>query len=167
MAKKIKDKKISHNHIGGIVITGDPAGAARSTQTEDGVNNYTIIEQNMKNGVLRPRIKLLSKQPPLVTRLEFVNAIFSGYDGWKVMIDLRCRKLTEDLIYQTKNADGTKCKKKVTNAKTGGKEEKYGHLSDILDYVFVQFLSDSWRRFQNQKTSIETYTSEVYSIFNF
>lgn len=167
LAKKIKDKKISHNHIGGIVITGDPAGAARSTQTEDGVNNYTIIEQNMKNGVLRPRIKLLSKQPPIVTRLEFVNAIFSGYDGWKVMIDLRCRKLTEDLIYQTKNADGTKCKKKVTNAKTGGKEEKYGHLSDILDYVFVQFLSDSWRRFQNQKTSIETYTSEVYSIFNF
>ena len=167
LAKKIKDKKISHNHIGGIVITGDPAGAARSTQTEDGVNNYTIIEQNMKNGVLRPRIKLLSKHPPLVTRLEFVNAIFSGYDGWKVMIDLRCRKLTEDLIYQTKNADGTKCKKKVTNAKTGGKEEKYGHLSDILDYVFVQFLSDSWRRFQNQKTSIETYTSEVYSIFNF
>ena len=167
LAKKIKDKKISHNHIGGIVITGDPAGAARSTQTEDGVNNYTIIEQNMKNGVLGPRIKLLSKQPPLVTRLEFVNAIFSGYDGWKVMIDLRCRKLTEDLIYQTKNADGTKCKKKVTNAKTGGKEEKYGHLSDILDYVFVQFLSDSWRRFQNQKTSIETYTSEVYSIFNF
>lgn len=167
LAKKIKDKKIGHNHIGGIVITGDPAGAARSTQTEDGVNNYTIIEQNMKNGVLRPRIKLLSKQPPLVTRLEFVNAIFSGYDGWKVMIDLRCRKLTEDLIYQTKNADGTKCKKKVTNAKTGGKEEKYGHLSDILDYVFVQFLSDSWRRFQNQKTSIETYTSEVYSIFNF
>lgn len=167
LAKKIKDKKISHNHIGGIVITGDPAGAARSTQTEDGVNNYTIIEQNMKNGVLRPKIKLLSKQPPLVTRLEFVNAIFSGYDGWKVMIDLRCRKLTEDLIYQTKNADGTKCKKKVTNAKTGGKEEKYGHLSDILDYVFVQFLSDSWRRFQNQKTSIETYTSEVYSIFNF
>lgn len=167
LAKKIKDKKISHNHIGGIVITGDPAGAARSTQTEDGVNNYTIIEQNMKNGVLRPRIKLLSKQPPLVTRLEFVNAIFSGYDGWKVMIDLRCRKLTEDLIYQTKNADGTKCKKKVTNTKTGGKEEKYGHLSDILDYVFVQFLSDSWRRFQNQKTSIETYTSEVYSIFNF
>ena len=167
LAKKIKDKKISHNHIGGIVITGDPAGAARSTQTEDGVNNYTIIEQNMKNGVLRPRIKLLSKQPPLVTRLEFVNAIFSGYDGWKVMIDLRCRKLTEDLIYQTKNADGTKCKKKVTNAKTGGKEEKYGHLSDILDYVFVQFLSDSWRRFQILKTSIETYTSEVYSIFNF
>lgn len=167
LAKKIKDKKISHNHIGGIVITGDPAGAARSTQTEDGVNNYTIIEQNMKNGVLKPKIKLLSKQPPLVTRLEFVNAIFSGYDGWKVMIDLRCRKLTEDLIYQTKNADGTKCKKKVTNAKTGGKEEKYGHLSDILDYVFVQFLSDSWRRFQNQKTSIETYTSEVYSIFNF
>lgn len=167
LAKKIRNKKINRNHVGGVIVTGDPAGQARSTQTENGVNNYTIIAQNMKNSVLNPSIKLLSKQPPMVTRLEFVNAIFSGYDGWKVMIDLRCRKLTEDLIYQTKNADGTKCKKKVTNAKTGTKEEKYGHLSDILDYVFVLFLGDTWRKFQNQKTSIETYTSEVYSMFNF
>lgn len=121
----------------------------------------------MKNNVLRPRIKLLPKQPPQITRLEFVNAIFNGYDGWQMMIDLRCRKLTEDFIYQKKNPDGTKCKKKVLNPKTGGKEEKYGHLSDILDYILVLFLSDSWRKFQNQKTSIETYTSTVYNMFEY
>lgn len=167
LAKKVRDKNIERNHIGGIVITGDPAGLSRSTQTVDGVNNYTIILDNMKNRALRPKIRLLPKQPPHTTRLDFVNAILNGYDGWSLEIDMRCRKLTEDLIYQKKNPDGTKQKKKVTNPKTGGKEEKYGHLSDILDYVLVLFLSDSWKRFQNQKTSVETYSSVVYNMFEF
>ena len=167
LAQKIKNIHIAAQHVGGIIITGDPAGLARSTQTVEGVNNYTIIVDNMQNPVLRPRIKLLQKQPSQLARLEFVNAIFNGYDGWKFQADLRCRKFTEDMIYQQKNSDGTKCKKKVLNPKTGGKEEKFGHLSDILDYVFVLFLNDSWRRFQNQKTSIETYTAPVYNLFEY
>lgn len=121
----------------------------------------------MKNSVLKPRIKLLQKQPPQTTRLEFVNAILNGFNGWQVMIDMRCRKLTEDMVYQQKNSDGTKAKKKVLNPKTGGKEEKYGHLSDILDYVLVLFLNNEWRRFQNQKTTIETYTAPVYNTFEY
>lgn len=167
LAQKIKEKHLNAQHLGGIIVTGDPAGLARSTQTEEGINNYTIIVDNLKNPVLRPRIKLLQKQPPQLARLEFVNAILNGYDGWKFKADMRCRKFTEDMIYQQKNSDGTKCKKKVLNPKTGGKEEKYGHLSDILDYVFVLFLNESWRRFQNQKTSIETYTAPVYNMFEY
>lgn len=167
LAQKVREKRINDQHLGGMIITGDPAGLARSTQTEAGVNNYTIITDNLSNSVLRPRIKLLPKQPPQATRLEFVNAIFNGFDGWKLFIDLRCRKLTEDMIYQKKNSDGTKCKQKVLNPKTGGKEEKYGHLSDILDYVLVLFLNDTWKRFQNQKTTIETYTAPVYNLFEY
>ena len=152
-----------------MVITGDPAGIARSTQTEEGVNNYTIIKDNLKNSVLRPQIKLLSKQPPQAVRLEFINALFNGYGGWSIQIDMRCRKFTEDLVYQQKNSDGTKVKKKVTNPKTGGKEEKYGHLSDILDYVCVLFLSQEWKRFQNAdvNTPITSINSQVYSSFEY
>lgn len=167
LAIKIREKHLSRQHLGGIIVTGDSSGAARSTQTEEGVNNYTIIVDNMKNSVLKPRIKLLQKQPPQITRLEFVNAILNGFNGWQVMIDMRCRKLTEDMVYQQKNSDGTKAKKKVLNPKTGGKEEKYGHLSDILDYVLVLFLNNEWRRFQNQKTTIETYTAPVYNTFEY
>lgn len=167
LAQKVKNIHLNNQHLGGIIITGDPAGLARSTQTEEGVNNYTIIVDNMNNAVLRPRIKLLQKQPPQARRLEFVNAILNGYDGWKFKADLRCRKFTEDMIYQQKNSDGTKCKQKVLNPKTGGKEEKYGHLSDILDYVLVLFLNDSWRHFQNQSTTITTSTAQVYNLFEY
>ena len=61
LSQKIRDKHLQNQHIGGIIITGDPAGLARSTQTEEGVNNYTIIVDNMKNNVLRPRIKIASE----------------------------------------------------------------------------------------------------------
>lgn len=167
LANKIREKLIARQHLGGVVITGDPAGIARSTQTEEGVNNY--IKDNLKNSVLRPQIKLLSKQPPQAVRLEFINALFNGYGGWSIQIDMRCRKFTEDLVYQQKNSDGTKVKKKVTNPKTGGKEEKYGHLSDILDYVCVLFLSQEWKRFQNAdvNTPITSINSQVYSSFEY
>ncbi len=83
-------------------ITGDPAGLARSTQTEDGVNNYTIILSNMNNPILRAQKKLLNKQPPQVARLEFINSLFEGYDGWEILIDMRCRKFTEDGVSEEK-----------------------------------------------------------------
>lgn len=169
LAKKVRDKLLAKQHIGGLVITGDPAGAARSTQTEEGINNYTIIKDNLKNGVWNPNIKLLSKQPPQAPRLEFINALFNGYGGWQIQIDMRCRKFTEDMVYQQKNSDGTKVKKKVLNAKTGGREEKYGHLSDILDYVCVYFLNQEWKRFQNggSNTPITSINSQVYTSFEY
>ena len=70
LAKAIQEKLLKEKHIGGVVITGDPAGTARSTQTEEGINNFIIIENAFKNGVLSSTVKLLSKQPPQKTRLE-------------------------------------------------------------------------------------------------
>lgn len=167
LAKKIGQKYLTEKHIGGILITGDPAGLARSTQTEDGVNNYTIIQSNMNNPILRVKTKLLSKQPSQVTRLEFVNELLSGYDGWEILIDMRCRKFAEDLIYQKKNSDGTKSKVKVTDPKNGTKFEKYGHLSDCFDYALCLFLSDSYKKYQRNKTIIETSSTPIQGNFNY
>lgn len=62
-----------------IVVPGDPAGLSRTTTTEEGVNNYTILILILNAPQLRTRKKLLSKQPSQITRLEFVNNIFDGY----------------------------------------------------------------------------------------
>ena len=149
LARRMKKKLLSDKQIGGVDVTGDPAGLQRSTASEDGINNFTVITETLGQGVLRPRVKLLRKQPPQITRCEFVNEVFDGYNGWELRIDLRCRKLTEDLIYQTKNEDGTKSKQKVTDPKTGVKYEKYGHLSDCLDYLLCYYLRDSWHKYKN------------------
>jgi PBSX family phage terminase large subunit len=167
LAQKIKEKYLTEKHTGGLLITGDPAGLARSTQTEDGVNNYTIILSNMNNPILRAKKKLLNKQPPQVARLEFVNSLFEGYDGWEILIDLRCRKFVEDLVYQKKNADGTKNKSKATDPKSGVKFEKYGHLSDCFDYALCLLISESWTKFKSAKSILETTATPIYGTFNF
>jgi PBSX family phage terminase large subunit len=167
MSQKIANKYLAEQHMGGLIITGDPAGAARSTQTEEGVNNYTIILGNLHNPILNVRKKLLSKQPPHVTRLEFINELFKGYGGWSIEIDMRCRRLTEDLVYQKKNADGTKVKATTTDPKSGVKYEKYGHLSDCLDYTACLLLNDLWKKFQNKGFRIQTTASSLYEGFNY
>lgn len=149
LSRKLKAKLYRDKHAGGVDVTGDPAGLQRSTTTEEGVNNYTVITDTLGRGILRPKIKLLKKQPPQAARCEFVNEVFCGYNGWELLIDIRCRKLTEDLLYQLRNEDGTKSKQKVTDPKTGVKYEKYGHLSDCLDYLLCYYLRDSWHKYRS------------------
>lgn len=157
-------------HTGGIILTGDPAGRARSTQTEDGVNNFTILTDEFRKSGFKTITKLFDKQPSQITRLEFVNEIFDGYDDWQIIIDMRCRRLNDDLTYQKKNPDGTKEKKKVL-METGEKAEKYGHLSDCLDYVLTYFLRDSYNKYRNGSVaSIVTTisgTDQVYDTFGY
>ena len=153
LSRKLRGRLYRDKHIGGVDVTGDPSGLQRSTTSEDGVNNFTVILDTLGSGVLRPKLRLLKKQPPQVTRCDFVNQVFEGYNGWELRIDMRCRRLTEDLIYQLRNDDGTKSKRKVMDAKTGVKYEKYGHLSDCLDYLLCFYLRDSWHRFKNGEDS--------------
>lgn len=153
LARKLRAKLYRDKHIGGVDVTGDPSGLQRSTTSEDGVNNFTVIVDTFGGGVLRPRVKLLKKQPPQVTRCEFVNELFDGYNGWEVAIDIKCRKLTEDLIYQLKNEDGSKSKQKTTDPKTGVKYERYGHLSDCLDYLLCYYLRESWYKYKSGDTA--------------
>jgi PBSX family phage terminase large subunit len=89
LSRKMKNKLYRDKHIGGVDVTGDPAGLQRSTTNEDGVNNFTIILDTLGSGVLRPKLKLLKKQPPQVTLCDFVNEVFTGYDGWQIRIDVR------------------------------------------------------------------------------
>ncbi len=165
-AQKIRDKYLNEQHTGGLFVTGDPAGLARSTQTEDGENNYTIIENTLKSARIQTKRKLFKKQPPQMTRLEFINSVLNGYDGWEVLIDMRCRRFTEDLIYQKKNEDGTKSKAKVQDPKLGVKYEKYGHLSDCFDYFMCKFLSESWGNFQSKSSGVTTTVGPIYGAFS-
>lgn len=165
----IAAKLVSDGHIGGVNVTGDPAGLARSTQTEDGTNNFTIAMKNMTNAVLKPKLQLLSKQPAMVTRLDFMNEVLKGYDGWRMQIDARCHRLIEDFVYQKKNPDGTKEKKKVLN-ENGERVERYGHASDCLDYATVYYLNKEYSAFKaGVVDAVVTVDmgSDVYGDFNY
>ncbi len=165
----IAKQLVGWGQIGGVLVTGDPAGLARSTQTEEGVNNFTIAVKNFSNANLRPKLQLLSKQPAQSTRLEFVNELFEKYQGWSIEIDLKCHRLTEDFIYQKKNPDGTKEKKKVL-MESGERAEKYGHASDCFDYALVYYLGNEYAQYRTNTTDIVTTISSnemIYGDFDY
>lgn len=151
----VANQLMKQGHIGGILLTGDPAGLSRSTQTEEGTNNFTIINKNLQKVGLRTKIQLLSKQPSHVIRLEFINAILQGFNDWQVIIDARCHRLIEDFSYQKKNPDGTKEKKKVMG-EAGIRVEKWGHFSDCFDYAIVYFLNQDYVKYKTSGSDIIT-----------
>lgn len=143
IAKQIQE----WGHQGGVVLTGDPAGLARSTQTEDGVNNFSIFKDALKKQGIKSKLKVLSKQPAQITRLEFENEMLAGHDDWNIYIEYKNNRLVDDMIYQKKNPDGTKQKKKVT-LPSGEKAEQYGHASDCFDYTIIGFLNEEYEKYR-------------------
>lgn len=151
-SRMLSETLTAMGHMGGVIITGDSSGLQRSTQTEDGVNNYTILMNALNNEILRPQLKLLNKQPAHITRLDFINCLFENFDGWTLQIDFRCHKLTEDLLRQMKNEDGTK-NKHVGVSSDGIKCELLGHFSDCFDYAVVTMLGNMYAKFKSKPAS--------------
>lgn len=170
LAKKISQKYLSEKHMGGLLITGDPSGMARSTQTEDGVNNFSIIMDNLHPS-LHSSKRVFPKQPPQKSRLEFINKVFAGeLNDWEILVDMRCRRLTEDFIYQKRDVTGCKDKSKVTDPKLGVKYEKYGHLSDAFDYAVCLLLDKDWKGFKqvvNNNHITTVHNASVYGSFDY
>ena len=165
VARKINEVMLEWGHLGGLIICGDPAGSGRATVSEEGVNNYTIIMKFLNSDTLRPRLQLLQKQPAHVTRLAFINEVFNGYDGWHIVIDMRCRRLIEDLLRQMKNEDGTKCKH-VGMSPEGVKCELLGHCSDAFDYAVVGFLGKMYTRFKSKSSSPVVTVPDGVSVYD-
>ena len=164
IAKEVKEM----GHVGGVNITGDPAGLARSTQTEAGTNNFTIIDKCFTAQNIHTKIQVFNTQPAQVRRIDFINELMTGLYGWKIFVDLRCRKLTEDFNCQKKNPDGTKEKKKVL-MDDGTRAEKYGHLSDCFDYALCYYLNNEYNKFINGEAEIVTTsdTGDMYDSFSY
>jgi phage terminase large subunit len=165
-SRYIRDELQKDRQLGGVIVTGDPAGKARSTQTEEGINNFTIADDTFVGAGLRPELKLFNKQPAQKTRLEFINEMLNGYGGWKIMVDVRCRRLTDDFIHQRKNMDGTKEKKKVMDDNRD-KIEKYGHASDAFDYIITYFCKSDYDKFKEGTDGlIITTVSDFEDVYN-
>jgi PBSX family phage terminase large subunit len=131
--------EIYGEHTGGVIIYGDPSNKKGDTRSEEGFNDYTIIGRELED--LDVTFKIPEFHPPVKTRLEFINEVFAKqYCGWKIYIDMRCRKFTEDLIYGPVDENGNKSKKKIMDAKLGQKYEQYHHLSDAFDYFMCMAL---------------------------
>lgn len=139
-------RRYSH-HYSGIYVTGDASGKANSTRTQDSVNDYTVIFEELKTYV-GVKDYVPSKNANVFQRGEFINALFAGdVEGVQIYIDPRCTKLIEDLSNIKRSEDGSKWKRRVKSKTTGQTFEEYGHMSDGLDIMVTQFMKEDFKKY--------------------
>jgi hypothetical protein len=129
----------------GLFYYGDASGKARSTMNRDFKHHYEIVEFMLRRYLVNGSDRTMIKNPSIVKRRDFINTIFEEKKPIRISIDESCKYLIGDLMYLKQAIDGTKDKHIVTDKETGEKYQKYGHLSDGMDYI----LSDLFKAYDN------------------
>lgn len=130
------------NHKAGLYYYGDASGRARSTMNRDFKHHYEIVEYKLRQYLVNGSDRTMSRNPSIVKRRDFVNMLFEGKKPISITIDESCRYLIGDLMYLKQALDGTKDKHIVTDKESGEKYQKYGHLSDGMDYILTELFND-------------------------
>jgi phage terminase large subunit len=134
-------------HTGGVFIYGDPAGLHEDTRTEKGYNDFRIIAKELAE--LRPQMRYQKVAPPVHTRGQFINAVFSeNSQGLQFIISDKCTNTIADYMFLKMASDGTKAKIKIKHPDTGVSYEKYGHTSDANDYFICAAFASEFIAYQ-------------------
>lgn len=145
-------------HRAEVFVYGDPAGRSGDTRTEQGSNDYTIVQKELKK-LPRVSMRVDSVAPSVSMRGLWIDDLFTQdgqgdpaektYAGGIVLrFDRKCNVTTTDYQKVKKASDGTKHKQKVTNPNTKVTYEPYGHPSDANDYFLTRCFSNEWRVYQ-------------------
>jgi phage terminase large subunit len=135
-----------NDHEAGMFICGDPAGRHEDTRTEHGYNDYSIIKKELNK--FSPTIKVDNSHPPVIARGNFINNIFEyNYKDLYIHISPKCVHTITDLLNTKEAQDGTKHKERTKDKDTKVTYEKYGHLSDCLDYQVISSFKKEFKDF--------------------
>lgn len=146
LCEHIRDKYKSHTS--GVYIYGDATGYASDTTTEQGVNNYSIIFDELD--CFKPQDRTTRKNPSVMMRGQFINDILlNNYGGITLFFNPKAQNTLNDLMYGPEAEDGTKAKTKVKDKETGRTHEKYHHNSDAFDYLICSAFESDFNNFKN------------------
>lgn len=133
------------NHKSGLFYYGDASGHNRQTLNKDFKHHYEIIEYKLRRYLVNDSDRSLKNNPSLSLRRDFMNSIFEGKLPISVIIDEGCHYTIADYMYVKQDINGQKDKHIVTDKETGDKYQKYGHLSDGADYLFVELFKTFYK----------------------
>ena len=135
-------------HTAGMFIYGDATSQKDDVKAEKGYNLFRLIQQGLKP--LHSQLRVAPSNPSVVMRGMFINTLLEkNYEGIKITIGENCKTTIQDFVNLKEASDGTKHKAKETDPATGVSYQKYGHFTDLTDYLIcVAFASEfaKWQR---------------------
>lgn len=143
-------------HNSGVFITGDATSKKEDVKQEKGMNLFRLVQNELL--AHSPSIRIATSNPNLVTRQQFLNTIFYNqarnepYKGIKIIIGDNC-KLTKEDIQNVKEdpseSNRGKLKEKAVDSESGISYQKYGHMSDTLDYLMCFVFSGEYAEYKS------------------
>ena len=140
------------SHTAGMFVYGDATAQKEDTKLEKGHNFYKLIIDNLEQ--FRPVKRVLKSNPSVVMRGNWINTVLENeLGGVKVIIGEHCRFSINDLILIKEAADGTKNKEMDTDPKTKVRFQKYGHFTDLFDYIMCSAFNQEFAAYQTLNQS--------------
>jgi hypothetical protein len=131
-----------------MFIMGDRTSKKEDVKLEKGQNFFNLILGYLDR--YTPVLRIPKRNPPVAMRGRFLNAIMANnYEGINIVIDNKCQKLKNDLLYVKEGQDGGKFKAKKKDKNTGVSYEEYGHTSDCLDYLICEVFKNEFQLYTN------------------
>lgn len=134
-------------HESGLFVYGDATADKEDTKLEHGMNFYRLIVDNLKQ--YKPQLRVTNSNPSVVMRANWINTVLEKeIGGLKIVIGENCKKMINDLVMTKESADGGKNKEMETDPKTKVRYQKYGHFSDLLDYILCSAFANEYSNWQ-------------------
>jgi hypothetical protein len=154
-------KRFFPSHEAGLFIYGDAGGKHEDTRSEKGYNDYVIILKELD--AYKPSLRVPAANPSVRMRGNFLNNIFvSQQGGIELIFDSACIATIEDFQFIKEDKDG-KLKEKAVDLKSGIKSEKYGHLSDAVDYFICQCFAKEYQQYLGKSARFNTQIGKTFS----
>lgn len=136
-----------NSHSSGMFVYGDATAEKEDTKLEKGHSFYRLIMGNLTH--FKPTLRILKSNPSVVMRGNWINTILEKeLHGVKLIIDESCKKAINDFVMTKESADGSKNKEMETDPKTKVRFQKYGHFSDLTDYILVSAFANEFSKYQ-------------------
>jgi hypothetical protein len=121
------------NHCAGLEIFGDASGRNMHTT---GISDYTMLQGFLyRAGFRNVKIRVPSKNPPVLSRVQKVNALFTNALGEVLLeVDPRCKELIKDFEEVMFKRDSGIVDKVRDPQRT--------HASDALGYVVWELFGE-------------------------
>jgi phage terminase large subunit len=135
-------------HKEGVFIYGDRTSKKQDTKLEKGENFFTLAANYLTK--FKPIERLPSRNPAVRSRGEFINQIFAGnIKDARILIGENCTNAIADYLYLKEAPDGLKFKEKTKDKISGVTYEKYAHVSDANDYLYMEIFKPQFDRFMS------------------
>jgi len=137
------------SHDSGVFIYGDATANKQDTKLEKGYNFYTLIMDYLVE--FNPTNRVLRSNPSVVMRGNWINTVFeTQLHGINITIGENCKKTITDFVSLKEAPDGSKLKETAKDPTTGAKYQKYGHFSDLFDYLICTAFNDDYLSYLNK-----------------